>query len=464
MQQQEASQVESKRDAAITEKERKVDANLGLSDRDNKLYAERYIGGSHSFGLSAESEIGLNHPQLVDAIRESIVAELRMQGALQTNNSRGMRSGRQVQSFSKPINAEFANAVVSSKPEIKDLSLLLKKHQIGDPLRPQKILLVGPSGAGKTTIAAALAKNCGMNCFMYKASMIADEWHNSCNTNLQHLFAQHMQAQQPCVIVIDEMQVLMQKHRNVQDYDASMLTTLWSLLDHYEDSNIFFVGTLNYDDAVPKQIVDRFQDDIIHVDLPDELQRQRIVEFAQSRFPKINFDKKISPAAIAKLTNGFSRRAIDKLVIKAAKIADLRSIKKFGPYVDDVPNPQVTFADYEQAIKDLKAAEKRFERPVSTKEKIFNAVKIVATHAAPPAAQAAVNVGTSIYAQQSAAKMNEKQLELTRQMHKENMQISKENIILTNKSLALAVESLKTQKDGQTTDFILKMNDLLNRE
>ncbi|HEY4876490.1 MAG TPA: AAA family ATPase, partial [Puia sp.] len=144
--------------------------------------------------------------------------------------------------------ASYIDQVIKSAPqEVQDfVKLLESKDSLSDEHSARKLLLVGQPGTGKTTLAKVIAAKCKMPYLIAKATLISTEYQNSGDQNLKRIFEKARSLNQPCIVIIDELQALMQKHTNSKDSGSTMLTSLWTLLDDYAQSPILFIGTLNY--------------------------------------------------------------------------------------------------------------------------------------------------------------------------------------------------------------------------
>lgn len=186
----------------------------------------------------------------------------------------------------------------------------------------KRLLLVGPSGAGKSTIAQAIAHKCGIPLLFHRASFIANTYQNGGEQNLKAIFEEAF-TKQPCILVIDELNTLFEKHGRAQDNDQGMLRALWSMIDASENHRVIFIGTCNYLKDLPREIATRFPG-IIKIELPNEQARIEALDFhirQQRRTNYIKFDA-IDSKKIAQKTDGFSLREIANLIDLASLIGD----------------------------------------------------------------------------------------------------------------------------------------------
>lgn len=192
----------------------------------------------------------------------------------------------------------------------------------------KRFLLVGPSGTGKSTIAQAIADECGLPLLFHRASFIASTYQNGGDQNLKAIFEEAF-TKQPCILVVDELNTLFEKYGRAQDGDQGMLRSLWSMIDESEKHKVIFIGTCNYVKDLPPQIATRFPG-IIKIDLPGEEIRKEALSFHMSHHYMANYIKfnAIDVKKIAQKTESFSLREIANLIDLASLVADANNDTK----------------------------------------------------------------------------------------------------------------------------------------
>lgn len=181
---------------------------------------------------------------------------------------------------------------------------------------PKKLMLVGPPGCGKSSLAKAIANQTGRYALLVEAPFIANEYKNSGQQNLLKILTEVLKINQPCIIILDEINVLFKANKDQANPDNGILEALWLLLDECaEYSNIFFIATCNDINNIPEALKSRFEGEIVTIALPDANTRKQVIEFHLSQFPHACKPRYVQ--WLINKTKNLSIRDIEHMLIQA---------------------------------------------------------------------------------------------------------------------------------------------------
>jgi transitional endoplasmic reticulum ATPase len=221
---------------------------------------------------------------------------------------------------------------------------------------PSGILLSGPPGTGKTTIARVLASETEASFFAVNAADIFSKWLGESEQRVKELFTR-ARARVPAIIFIDEIDAIMER-RGEGDSAAdrvrnAVVNMFLEEMDGLDSSTrVFVIGATNraelLDEALlrPGRLGER-----IEIPLPDAAARRAMLEL---------FSKKMRLAALVDLehlaarTEGTSGALLNGLCTLAGRNALMRELDGRGlaPNVSDVA-PTVIQEDFEKAFREL---------------------------------------------------------------------------------------------------------------
>jgi ATP-dependent 26S proteasome regulatory subunit len=196
-------------------------------------------------------------------------------------------------------------------------------------VRRYAMLLYGPSGTGKTTIAKALAGSTKRELFLVSSANVVNQYQGSGAQTIRMLFAQAAKANQPVIVFVDEIDLITGKadsgNANARSYEEARIA-LMAELDK-KNPNIFFIAATNHLENIDPTIKSRLDDYTVKIDLPTRDQKKQI--FAHyAGIHKAEIQANLLDQ-FADLTEGISGRQIEKIVEKAVDLADLRDSKNF---------------------------------------------------------------------------------------------------------------------------------------
>ena len=187
---------------------------------------------------------------------------------------------------------------------------------------PHGILMHGPPGTGKTTIAKAIASAGGYNFVSIKGPELLSMWVGESEKGVREIFNRAKQSS-PCVIFFDEMDALVprrgESRARVSDSVTSQILTEMDGIEELQ--NVVVIGATNRMDMIDPAMLrpGRF-DRIIKIPMPDELGREQILKIHTGKKP---VDPKVDLKKIADAASGFSGADLWNVVEQAA-IAALR--------------------------------------------------------------------------------------------------------------------------------------------
>jgi len=220
-------------------------------------------------------------------------------------------------SWDQIVVPESVRAELASVIELLKQPDLAAKYGID---APRGILLEGPPGTGKTSIAKVIANTAGLSFFVLKSDQIISKWVGESEKNLSLLFEsakQHI----PAVIFIDEVDSI-GKARTAggERWADNLLNHLLQLIDGISSTRGFYViAATNRADTVDQALIRPGRlNKIIHIPLPDREARKRLFKLHLSR---MNLAAEIDLWRLADLTDGCSGATIKAICDQAGIIA-----------------------------------------------------------------------------------------------------------------------------------------------
>ena len=227
----------------------------------------------------------------------------------------------------RPLNIDEALAdevIAHSSYKIKDTTTDIEQGIFDDLAK--NIILHGMSGTGKSCIAQAIAIKTQTPCLFVNVGTISTEYMNSGIQNLEKIFkcAQEIERKlnKPCIIIFDELESLTRKHSNKNNNENTVLINFWQQLDMLSNSRVMVIGTMNSTEDSPVQLTNRTF--MVKVPLPSLEDRATILAYYlkyQQDKHKIEYDRWVSAASLARKTNGYSNRDLQKLVSQGIRPA-----------------------------------------------------------------------------------------------------------------------------------------------
>jgi len=175
-----------------------------------------------------------------------------------------------------------------------ELALFLEEQAHADAIRaagltvPHKLLLSGPPGNGKTSLAGAVAKALELPFFVLDFSSVVTSYLGETGGKIAKIFRGI--AERPAVLLIDEMETVLSEragHGSASDVGEikRVVSTLLLEIDRLPD-HVILVGATNHEEMLDRAVVRRF-DFLWSLPQPDDEIVQAWLHCFAQRYPDI---------------------------------------------------------------------------------------------------------------------------------------------------------------------------------
>jgi transitional endoplasmic reticulum ATPase len=238
-----------------------------------------------------------------------------------------------------------------TKRELRQMQLMLEKPDLARELgvqAPTGILLKGPPGTGKTTIARILAHEAKCNFFAITPADINQMYVGESEKRVRDLFAK-ARANPPAIIFVDEIDALLPvRQGGVAIHSDKVVNQFLQEMDGLTtNSRVFIVGATNRPDMLDPAVRrgGRLSREI-EIPLPDQAARVELFQLCTRNAhlaPDVDLEK------LAQQTEGYSGADIKALVNEAGLQALIRIADSGGQAVAKT----LTMADFATAVENL---------------------------------------------------------------------------------------------------------------
>lgn len=241
--------------------------------------------------------------------------------------------------FSKTEQNKIAFSDVAGAKEVKDELVeivdFLKKpekfRKLGARI-PRGVLLIGPSGVGKTLLARAIAGEASVPFYSVAGSEFIEMIVGVGSARVRDLFKMAKESA-PSIIFIDEIDAI-GRHRGKSmamsnDEREQTLNQILVEMDGFDPrTNVIIIAATNRPDMLDPALVrpGRF-DRHIRLELPDVTEREEIMKIHMKGKP---FAKNVEIKKLAKQSVGFSGADIENMLNEAAILAARRDASEIG--------------------------------------------------------------------------------------------------------------------------------------
>ncbi len=216
---------------------------------------------------------------------------------------------------------------------------------------PTGLLLAGPPGTGKTSVAKVLAAQARCSFYPISGADVMSKWVGESEGNIRRLF-DRARDNRPSIVFIDEIDAVAGRRGEVEVNDGQVNQLLAEIDGVSGQHGVFVIGATNRPDQLDPALLrgGRLSRTIV-LGLPDEAGRLAILELHAARMPTVCVDM----AALAAETEGFSPADLKGLCQEAALVAMARE--------DSEGSPAVTEDDFREAITRLRPDSARQPAP-----------------------------------------------------------------------------------------------------
>jgi transitional endoplasmic reticulum ATPase len=185
---------------------------------------------------------------------------------------------------------------------------------------PTGLLLAGPPGTGKTTVAKVLAAQAKASFYPVSGADVISKWVGESEGNVRRLF-ERARANRPSIVFIDEIDAIAGRRGSVEVHDSHVNQLLSEIDGVAGQRGVFVVGATNRPDQLdPALLRGGRLSRTIMLGLPDEAGRLALLKLNTARMPTVA----VRLEEIARETDGMSPADIKALCQEAALAAMTR--------------------------------------------------------------------------------------------------------------------------------------------
>jgi transitional endoplasmic reticulum ATPase len=207
---------------------------------------------------------------------------------------------------------------------------------------PTGLLLAGPPGTGKTTVAKVLAAQARASFYPVSGADVMSKWVGESEGNIRRLF-QRARENRPSIVFIDEIDAIAGRRGSIEVHDSHINQLLAEIDGVAGQRGVFVIGATNRPDQLDPALLrgGRLSRTIV-LGLPHEEGRLALLRLYTARMPTVA----VRLDELARTTEGLAPADLKALAQEAALAAMARDGAGAAP--------AVTHADFEEALRRLR--------------------------------------------------------------------------------------------------------------
>lgn len=206
---------------------------------------------------------------------------------------------------------------------------------------PTGLLLAGPPGTGKTTVAKVLAAQARCSFYPVSGADVMSKWLGESEGNVRRLF-ERARENRPSIIFIDEIDAIAGRRGSVEVHDSHVNQLLAEIDGVSGQRGVFVIGATNRPDQIdPAMLRGGRLSRTIVLGLPDAAGRLALLELQSRRMPTVD----VNLRKLADETEGMSPADLKALCQEAG----LAAMGRGG-------QSAVTHADFDEALSRLRGS------------------------------------------------------------------------------------------------------------